>query len=165
MPASHVRASAPVAVPAVAKKVFTSAPYVLGGLVVLALLAAIPPQTHQEMMPEQTSKAAMLPQISVTPQADDAVVTGSAVAKTKTETTLAMNSAQTLPVLAVIPPKTANMTDGIIGKTIVLKGVNESIIGQMARIPLENEQITEIKSVSDIDNSAGRELLSIINKY
>lgn len=50
-------------------------------------------------------------------------------------------------------------------QTIVLKGSEGAIIGQMARIPLENEQITEIKAVSDVDNHAGRELLSIISKY
>lgn len=51
------------------------------------------------------------------------------------------------------------------GKTFVLQGGSETIVGQMARIPAENEQITELKSVSDIDNDAGRELLSIISKY
>lgn len=52
-----------------------------------------------------------------------------------------------------------------ISKTIVIKGQAGIIIGQMAKIPAESEQITEIKAVSDIDNDAGRELLSIISKY
>jgi hypothetical protein len=50
-------------------------------------------------------------------------------------------------------------------KTILLKGQTESIVGQMAKIPVQNEQITEIKAITDIDNSAGHELLSIISKY
>ena len=50
-------------------------------------------------------------------------------------------------------------------KIISLHGDSEYIIGQMAKIPAENEQITEIKAVNDIDNHAGRELLSIISKY
>jgi hypothetical protein len=50
-------------------------------------------------------------------------------------------------------------------KTIRLQGESEMIVGQMAHIPADNEQITEIKAVSDIDNGAGRELLSIISKY
>lgn len=51
------------------------------------------------------------------------------------------------------------------GSTILLKDHSGAIIGQMAKIPLENEQITEIKAINDIDNGAGRELLSIISKY
>jgi|GEM_PF-3607436 len=51
------------------------------------------------------------------------------------------------------------------GSTIMLRDHSSSIIGQMAKIPLENEHITEIKAINDIDNGAGRELLSIISKY
>ena len=52
------------------------------------------------------------------------------------------------------------------GKPSSLQGdKSDAIVGQMARIPAENEQITEIKSVSDIDKDSGRELLSIISKY
>jgi hypothetical protein len=57
------------------------------------------------------------------------------------------------------------LNDASLGKTIVLQGQNDAIIGQMARIPASNEQIVEIKSPQDVDNSAGRELLSILNKY
>lgn len=49
--------------------------------------------------------------------------------------------------------------------TIMLTDDSSTIIGQMAKIPLENEHITEIKAINDIDNGAGRELLSIISKY
>jgi hypothetical protein len=51
------------------------------------------------------------------------------------------------------------------GSTIWLQDNSSAIIGQMAKIPLENEHITEIKAINDIDNGAGRELLSIISKY
>ena len=51
------------------------------------------------------------------------------------------------------------------GNVIVIKGEDAAIVGQMAKIPTRNEQITEIKAVSNIDKNAGRELLSIINKY
>lgn len=50
-------------------------------------------------------------------------------------------------------------------KTIVIKGKNESIVGQMVKLPAEPEQTTEIKTISNIDNHARRELLSIISKY
>lgn len=52
------------------------------------------------------------------------------------------------------------------GKTIVLEGGESGrIVGRLAKIPAESEQITEIKPVSDIDNATGHELLSIIGKY
>jgi hypothetical protein len=51
------------------------------------------------------------------------------------------------------------------GKIIALQGQSGAIIGQMAKIPSENEQITEIRPVSEVDKNAGRELLSIVSKY
>lgn len=51
------------------------------------------------------------------------------------------------------------------GNNVALHDDSGAIVGQLAKIPAETEQITEIKSVSDIDNGAGRELLSIISKY
>ncbi len=48
---------------------------------------------------------------------------------------------------------------------IVITGDAGTIVGQMARIPAENEQVTEIKSPSEVDKETGRELLSIIGKY
>lgn len=50
-------------------------------------------------------------------------------------------------------------------KTIILQGDEGSIVGRMAKISLDNDQITEMKPASDIDKDAGRELLSILNKY
>lgn len=51
------------------------------------------------------------------------------------------------------------------GGTIVIKDDKQAIVGQMAKIPSQNQQITEIKSVSNVDNNIGRELLSIVGKY
>jgi hypothetical protein len=51
------------------------------------------------------------------------------------------------------------------GKTIMIEGKNGTIVGQLAKIPSENGGISEISTVSDVDNRAGRELLSIISKY
>jgi hypothetical protein len=51
------------------------------------------------------------------------------------------------------------------GNTIYIKDQNSGIVGQMAKIPAQNEQITEIKAVSNVDKHAARDLLSIINKY
>jgi hypothetical protein len=48
---------------------------------------------------------------------------------------------------------------------ISLHNNSDYIVGQMTKIPVENEQITEIRAANDIDNHAGRELLSIISKY
>ena len=49
--------------------------------------------------------------------------------------------------------------------TIIIKGERGGIVGQMARIPSPNVQITEVQGVSNVDKSSGRELLSIVNKY
>jgi hypothetical protein len=49
--------------------------------------------------------------------------------------------------------------------TILLRGQSEAIIGQMAKIPAENEPVIETRAISAVDNNAGRELLSIISKY
>lgn len=49
--------------------------------------------------------------------------------------------------------------------TIVIKGQEGSIIGQMAKIPVQNLPITEVNTVSNVDKTSGRELLSIVNKY
>jgi hypothetical protein len=51
------------------------------------------------------------------------------------------------------------------GNTIVISGKSGTIVGQMARIPAQNEQITEVKPVTEVDNRGGRDLLSIIGKY
>lgn len=50
-------------------------------------------------------------------------------------------------------------------QTVVITDKNGGIIGQLARIPTQNQQMAEIKTISEIDNRAGRELLGIIGKY
>lgn len=49
--------------------------------------------------------------------------------------------------------------------TIRLKDDSSVIVGQMARIPIENGEITEVKRINTVDNGGGRELLSIVGKY
>lgn len=166
MPAKVVRKPEPV----LSKSLASYGPHLVGGAVVLALLAAIPPQPKMTESHEKVSQAEMLPKISVTPRQDEAVAAPTETApeakiEAKEEvksTTLAMNNPHVVPAAPVVQAPSAQVNGS---KTIVLQDKNDSIIGQMARIPLENEQITEIKSASDVDNSAGRELLSIINKY
>ncbi|MBY0406780.1 MAG: hypothetical protein K2Q01_03750, partial [Rickettsiales bacterium] len=107
-----------------------------------------------------------LPQISVTPQEEAPVVMEAAPEPEIQPQAVPQTLPQTLALnTAPVPPAAPGITDASQGQTIVLQGQNEAIIGQMARIPMENEQITEIKPASDVDNGAGRELLSIINKY
>ena len=57
---------------------------------------------------------------------------------------------------------------------ISLRGHSDSIVGQITKIPLDNEQITEVKpdnapenkvSENKVDKPANRELLSIVSKY
>ncbi len=51
------------------------------------------------------------------------------------------------------------------GQAIVITGNNGGIVGQMAKIPVQNEQIVEIKTVSGVDKRTGHDLLTIIGKY
>jgi len=67
-----------------------------------------------------------------------------------------------MPVTANLNPLKAPEKEN---DTIVIKDDNQTIVGQMAKIPSRNQQITEIKSVSNVDKGTGRELLSIIGKY
>ena len=62
------------------------------------------------------------------------------------------------------PPVYTVATEGA-GATITLKDQSNMIVGQMAKIPLENEQITEVKPINEVDNSGGHALLSIVGKY
>ncbi len=50
-------------------------------------------------------------------------------------------------------------------KSIVISDTDGAIVGQMAKIPAQNEQVTDIKTMTEVDNRAGRDLLSVINKY
>ena len=65
--------------------------------------------------------------------------------------------------MASIPDMQRLQTDT--NQTIIIEGKSEAIVGQMAKIPSENGNIADIKTVSEVDNRAGRELLSIISKY
>ncbi len=50
-------------------------------------------------------------------------------------------------------------------KTIVIQGKTDAIVGQMTKFPATDEQGSEIKTISKVDNNTGRALLSIISKY
>lgn len=62
-------------------------------------------------------------------------------------------------------PAKAALAPAASGQSIVIRGEHGGIIGQLARIPTQNQQMTEIKTISEIDNRAGRELLGIIGRY
>lgn len=140
-----------------------SMPYlVFGGLFFMLAMSSAPatksvPESIRKHPPEV---AKMVPKISVRPalEEDAAQVQAKPAAEIKT---LAMNQPPAnLPTsLTDLPAPPSDH------KIIVLEDNGGSIVGQMAKIPLENEQITEIKPLQDIDNGVGRELLSIINKY
>lgn len=49
--------------------------------------------------------------------------------------------------------------------TIVIKGQEGTIVGQMAKVPVQSSKIGEIKTVSHVDNGGSRDLLSIVGKY
>ncbi len=49
--------------------------------------------------------------------------------------------------------------------TIVIKEGNQAIIGQLARIPVQNKAAPEVQTVTSLDKEDGKELLSIVNKY
>ncbi|MFW0777796.1 MAG: hypothetical protein ACN2B6_08785 [Rickettsiales bacterium] len=49
--------------------------------------------------------------------------------------------------------------------TIVITDKSQAIVGQLTKIPSQNQQITGIKSVSEPDKKPGKELLSIVNKH
>ena len=51
------------------------------------------------------------------------------------------------------------------GDTIVLTGQKGTIVGQMAKIPAKNEQITEIETVSEVDKGDKQDLLSIVGQH
>lgn len=137
------------------KMVSSSVPYlVLGTLFTMLAMSSAPAnKSTPEELEQVAGEAHMLPSISVVPQKDG-----------ESHALLAKNQPPTeLPAtLTDMQPAAGNKKDSNI---IVLRDQSTSIVGQMARIPLENEHITEVKPLQDIDNAAGRELLSIINKY
>ena len=94
---------------------------------------------------------AMLPAISIgaqEPMGEDASLIGEAHASV---------GSATQPTVTA----TANTSAGIIS----LHGHSDGIVGQITKIPLNNEQITEVKSDKPVDKPANRELLSIVSKY
>ena len=73
------------------------------------------------------------------------------------------SSTEGLPGISVSASSEASVKSD---KTIILSSGNDVIIGQMSKIPPQPEQqVKDIKVVSDIDNRAGRDLLTIISQY
>jgi hypothetical protein len=139
----------------VPKMVSSSVPYlVLGTLFTMLAMSSAPAnKSTPEELGQMAGEAHMLPGISVSSLRDN-----------ESAELMAKNQppAELPTTLADLRPLDQGVKDS---NTIVLRDQTTSIIGQMARIPLENEHITEVKPLHDIDNAAGRELLSIINKY
>ena len=109
--------------------------------------------------------ASVVPKISVSSKDQQPIEETSIVSGTSGILSPSFGDAQAATGLVATGMTTISSTVEKSGKIILLQGKSESIIGQLTKIPVENEQITEIKAVSDIDNGAGRELLSIISKY
>lgn len=112
-----------------------------------------------EMKKEVLETATMVPQISVTPP-EPAHEEKSLLSGASEILSPAIGDAQAATGMKGLPESLEKT-----GNTVIFHGNSDFIVGQMAKIPLENEQITEIKPVQNIDNEAGRELLSIISKY
>lgn len=49
--------------------------------------------------------------------------------------------------------------------TIVIKDDKQAIIGQLSKIPVQNQKITGIQSVSNTDSVSNAQLLSIVSKH
>ena len=54
---------------------------------------------------------------------------------------------------------------GKANKVITLHNNSDTIVGQMAKIPSQNESITEVKPANEVDKQGSRDLFSIVNKY
>ena len=78
------------------------------------------------------------------------------------------NISTTVPVPEMIPMKPSLATPVVPDKeadTIVITDESQAIVGQLTKIPAQNQQITGIKSVSNLDKKDGKELLSIIKSH
>lgn len=47
----------------------------------------------------------------------------------------------------------------------VISGKNESIVGQITEMPAESKELDQIKTTTDVDKTANRDLLSVVNKH
>ncbi len=65
---------------------------------------------------------------------------------------------------AVIQPMAAKLQENA-DKTIIINGKEGGIIGQVTHIEPSDEQVTAIKTMTEVDNRANRDLLSVVNKY
>jgi hypothetical protein len=101
----------------------------------------------------EIGQAVMVPAISVGPQKEQ----GSILSDASTVLAHTIGDAQA----AIGPVNTVGNTSAIIS----LHDNSEYIIGQMAKIAVDNIQITEVQQANAVDNRSARDLLSIISKH
>jgi hypothetical protein len=65
---------------------------------------------------------------------------------------------------AVVPPTTMQMVEKA-DKTIIINGKDGGIVGQVTHIQPAAAEVTGIKTMTEVDNRASRDLLSVVNKY
>ena len=132
--------------------------YVVGAVTIIAVGVAFLPFNKQVSNYSDKSPlpVATLPPISIHSQ--DAAVEEPSILRDATNALSHTIGDAQAAVGTAAPSKKASTI-------ISLHNNSDYIVGQMTKIPVENEQITEIRPANDIDNHAGRELLSIISKY
>jgi hypothetical protein len=107
--------------------------------VVLAMASTREPPA--EALPAEAETAALPPATEATPAAE------------------LPEEAPTVEMATPTPPP-ASRND-----TLSFQDGRQGIVGQMAKIPAQNLPSIEVRTVTNVDNAAGRELLSIVNKY
>jgi len=105
-------------------------------------------------------EATMLPAVAVVSDRMPSEPVDTKTQGTSSILSVSVGDAQAAPTPVPVYTAPANS-----GDTIMLKDRSSMIVGQMARIPLNNDQITEVKPINTVDNGGGRELLSIVGKY
>lgn len=65
---------------------------------------------------------------------------------------------------AVVQPTTMQMVEKP-DKTIIINGKDGGIVGQVTHIQPAAAEVTGIKTMTEVDNRASRDLLSVVNKY
>ena len=118
-------------------------------LLVLGVGSFLGSKQPAEIINGNTQHAAMLPAISVGPEAteDLSIIRNATNALSHT-----IGDAQAA-------------SAGKANKVITLHNNSDTIVGQMAKIPSQNESITEVKPANEVDKQGSRDLFSIVNKY
>lgn len=50
-------------------------------------------------------------------------------------------------------------------KSIIINGKDGGIVGHVTHIKPEQQEVTGIRTMTEVDNRASRDLLSVVNKY